>query len=123
MVDEFVLGALVLTNFGALERLCVNGSPVGQRFAERGRSGEREAPEGSCIVVVATGARWAGDGMNGITRAPIPGADAALPHVLLPEDVMVDGARPDGRRVAIVDCEGYFTGAGLAEVLREAGVR
>jgi D-aminopeptidase len=56
MIDEFVLGALVLTNFGALERLCVNGSPVGRRFAERGRSGEREAPEGSCIVVIATNA-------------------------------------------------------------------
>ena len=47
---------LVLTNFGALERLCVNGSPVGRRFAELGRSGEREAPEGSCIVVIATDA-------------------------------------------------------------------
>jgi D-aminopeptidase len=55
-VDNFVVGALVLTNFGALERLCVNGSPVGQRFAELGRSGEREAPEGSCIVVIATDA-------------------------------------------------------------------
>jgi D-aminopeptidase len=56
IVDGHVLGVLVLTNFGALERLCVNGSPVGRRFAERGRSGEREAPEGSCIVAVATNA-------------------------------------------------------------------
>ncbi|MGZ4766742.1 MAG: P1 family peptidase [Ilumatobacteraceae bacterium] len=56
LVGEFVLGALVLTNFGALERLCVDGSPVGRRFAERGRFGEREAPEGSCIVVIATNA-------------------------------------------------------------------
>ncbi len=56
VVDEFVLGALVLTNFGALERLCVDGSPVGRRFAQRGRSGKREAPEGSCIVVIATNA-------------------------------------------------------------------
>jgi dimethylamine/trimethylamine dehydrogenase len=76
---------------------------------------------GAKIVVVATGARWAGDGMNGITRAPIPGADASLPHVLLPEDIMVDGTRPDGRRVTILDCEGYFTAAGLAEVLRAEG--
>jgi dimethylamine/trimethylamine dehydrogenase len=59
--------------------------------------------------------------MNGITRAPIPGADASLPHVLLPEDIMVDGMRPDGRRVAIVDCEGYFTAPGLAELLRGEG--
>ncbi len=56
IVDGQVLGVLVLTNFGALERLCVNGSPVGKRFAALGRSGEREAPEGSCIVVIATDA-------------------------------------------------------------------
>jgi D-aminopeptidase len=56
LAGDHVLGVLVLTNFGGLERLCVNGSPVGQRFAERGRSGEREASEGSCIVVVATNA-------------------------------------------------------------------
>jgi len=56
LVDGSVLGSLVLTNFGSLERLCINGSPVGRRFAERGRNGEREAPEGSCIVVIATDA-------------------------------------------------------------------
>jgi D-aminopeptidase len=56
LVDSHVLGVLVLTNFGALERLCVNGSPVGRRFAELGRNGEREASEGSCIVVIATDA-------------------------------------------------------------------
>lgn len=56
LVDGHVLGALVMTNFGALDRLCVNGSPVGRRFAALGRSGERETPEGSCIVVVATDA-------------------------------------------------------------------
>lgn len=56
VVGEHVLGALVLTNFGALERLTVAGSPVGQRFAALGRTGEREAPEGSCIVVIATNA-------------------------------------------------------------------
>ena len=56
IVDDHVLGVVVMTNFGALERLCVNGSLVGRRFAELGRSGEREAPEGSCIVVIATDA-------------------------------------------------------------------
>jgi D-aminopeptidase len=56
VVDGHGLGSLVLTNFGALERLCVNGSTVGRRFSERGRRGEREAPEGSCIVVIATDA-------------------------------------------------------------------
>jgi D-aminopeptidase len=56
LVDGHILGALVMTNFGALERLCINGSPVGRRFAELGRDGEREASEGSCIVVIATDA-------------------------------------------------------------------
>ena len=56
LVDGHTVGVLVMTNFGALERLCVNGSPVGRRFADLGRSGEREAPEGSCIVVIATDA-------------------------------------------------------------------
>jgi D-aminopeptidase len=56
LVDGYVLGSLVLTNFGALERLCIDGVPVGRRFAERGRNGEREASEGSCIVVIATDA-------------------------------------------------------------------
>lgn len=56
VVDDYTLGSLVLTNFGALERLCVNGLAVGRRFAEQGRNGEREASEGSCIVVIATDA-------------------------------------------------------------------
>ena len=37
------------------------------------------------------------DGLNGFTRAPIPGADAALPHVLTPEQVLLEGKRPPGR--------------------------
>jgi D-aminopeptidase len=56
LVDSHTLGVVVMTNFGALERLCVNGSHIGRRFAELGRTGEREAPEGSCIVVIATDA-------------------------------------------------------------------
>jgi D-aminopeptidase len=56
VVGDHALGVLVMTNFGALERLCVSGSPVGRRFAELGRTGEREASEGSCIVVIATNA-------------------------------------------------------------------
>src|SRR5205085_1254266 len=58
---------------------------------------------GAQIVIVATGAHWCGDGMSGVTRQPIPGADASLPHVLTPEQVMVEGKRPPGSRVAVVD--------------------
>ena len=76
---------------------------------------------GADIVVVATGAPWATDGLNGATRGPIPGADAALAHVLTPEQVMLAGKRPTGRRVVVYDCEGYFMGAGMAELLAGEG--
>ncbi|MGZ4430217.1 MAG: oxidoreductase, partial [Gaiellales bacterium] len=72
---------------------------------------------GADVVVVATGARWAGDGLNGFTRAPIPGAGAGLAHVLTPEQVLLHGKRPPGRRVVVYDAEGYFMAAGLAELL------
>jgi dimethylamine/trimethylamine dehydrogenase len=72
---------------------------------------------GAELVVVATGARWAGDGINYVTHEPIEGADASLPHVLTPEQVMLEGKTPPGRRVIVFDCEGYFTGAGIAEKL------
>jgi dimethylamine/trimethylamine dehydrogenase len=76
---------------------------------------------GAELVVVATGARWAADGINYVTHAPVPGADATQPHVLTPEQVMVDGKVPPGERVVVFDCEGYFTGAGIAEKLAGDG--
>jgi len=38
-------------------------------------------------VIVATGAYWATDGLNGATHDTITGADASLPHVLTPEQI------------------------------------
>jgi dimethylamine/trimethylamine dehydrogenase len=76
---------------------------------------------GADIVVIASGAPWAADGLNGVTRGPIPGADAALAHVLTPEQVMLAGKRPSGSRVVVYDCEGYFMGAGMAELLHGEG--
>jgi dimethylamine/trimethylamine dehydrogenase len=76
---------------------------------------------GAEIVVVATGARWATDGVNYQTHDPIPGADASLAHVLTPEQVMLEGKAPPGRRVLVFDGEGYFTAAGLAEKLAGEG--
>jgi dimethylamine/trimethylamine dehydrogenase len=72
---------------------------------------------GAAIVIVATGSRWATDGLNSATHDAIPGADASLPHVLTPEQLMLDGKRPPGERVLVWDCEGYFVGTGLAERL------
>jgi dimethylamine/trimethylamine dehydrogenase len=76
---------------------------------------------GADIVVVATGARWAADGLNAVTHEPIPGADASRPHVLTPEQVMLAGKRPPGQRVIVYDTEGYFMAAGLAEKLAGEG--
>ncbi len=73
------------------------------------------------IVVIATGATWATDGLNAVTHEPISGADASRPHVLTPEQVMIAGKRPPGRRVVVYDCEGYFMAAGLAEKLAGDG--
>ena len=89
-------------------------------------AGERLDAEGARtygaeIVVVATGARWAGDGRTYLTHDPIAGADASLPHVLTPEQVMLEGKVPPGERVVVYDGEGYFTAAGLAEKLAGEG--
>jgi dimethylamine/trimethylamine dehydrogenase len=76
---------------------------------------------GAEIVVVATGARWAGDGVNFLTHEPIPGANSSLPHVLTPEQVMLDGKVPPGKRVVVFDADGYFMAPGLAEKLVAEG--
>jgi dimethylamine/trimethylamine dehydrogenase len=81
------------------------------------------AEYGAEIVVVATGSRWATDGLNGWTRDVVTGADASLPHCLTPEQIMVDGRRPPGDHVLVYDCEGYFMGASLAEKLARDGQR
>jgi dimethylamine/trimethylamine dehydrogenase len=72
---------------------------------------------GAEIVVVATGACWAGDGVNFSTHEPIPGANPSLPHVLTPEQVMLEGKAPPGKRVVVFDADGYFMAPGLAEKL------
>jgi dimethylamine/trimethylamine dehydrogenase len=76
---------------------------------------------GAGLVVVATGAHWAGDGFNGVTKGPIPGADATLPHVLTPEQIMLGGKPVPGRRVVVLDIESYHLGASLALRLAAEG--
>jgi dimethylamine/trimethylamine dehydrogenase len=76
---------------------------------------------GAEIVIVATGSRWAGDGLNFVTHEPIPGADASLAHVLTPEQLMLEGKTPPGERVLVFDADGYFMAAGLAEKLVAEG--
>jgi dimethylamine/trimethylamine dehydrogenase len=76
---------------------------------------------GAQIVVIATGSRWAPDGLQAATHAPIQGADSSLPHVMTPEQVAVEGKRPPGPRVAVYDAEGYWCGPGIAELLANDG--
>lgn len=78
---------------------------------------------GAQIVVVATGSRWAADGWNRITRTAIPGADAGLPHVLTPDQLLRDRKALPGNRALIYDTEGYFMGPTLAEKLAREGYR
>ncbi|HXR20627.1 MAG TPA: FAD-dependent oxidoreductase [Steroidobacteraceae bacterium] len=74
---------------------------------------------GADRVVIATGSHWRGDGMGPGTE-PIPGADAAQPYCLTPEQLM-SGKPVPGKRVLVLDAEGHFIGISLAEMLADAG--
>lgn len=71
---------------------------------------------GASIVVIATGSRWCTDGSQPGSLRPI--LDAA--DSLTPERVMT-GERPHGQRVAVYDCDGYYVGPGIAELLAAEG--
>jgi dimethylamine/trimethylamine dehydrogenase len=55
------------------------------------------------------------------THVGIDGAGPGLAHVLTPEQIMVQGGRPPGERVVVYDTDGYFMGAGIAELLAGEG--
>ena len=63
------------------------------------------------------------DGLNGATRGPIPGRRrGARPRPHARGGHARRQAAP-GRRVVVYDCEGYFMGAGMAELLAARGPR
>jgi dimethylamine/trimethylamine dehydrogenase len=76
---------------------------------------------GADRVIVATGSSWANDGLNNVTQEPIPGADASLPHIYTPEQVMLREEGVGGERVLVYDTDGYFMGVSLAEKLALEG--
>lgn len=76
---------------------------------------------GADVIILATGAYWSTDGVNRLTHLPIPGADAMQPYCLTPEQIMVEGKRPPGRRVVVYDFDGYFVAVGVAELLSSEG--
>jgi len=71
-------------------------------------------------IVIATGSSWNGDGTNCLTHDPLPGADASLPNQLTPEQVL-EGKKPIGKRVVILNADTYFMAPSLAEKLSVAG--
>lgn len=75
---------------------------------------------GAGLVILTTGSFWSPTGVNPVHQGPIPGADARLPHVCTPEQLLIDD-KPVGSRVLVYDCEGYFLGASVAEKLARSG--
>jgi dimethylamine/trimethylamine dehydrogenase len=75
---------------------------------------------GAEIVVVATGCHFATDGLNAATHAPIEGADASLDWQMTPDEVAL-GNKQVGRRVLVLENEGYFMGASIAQKLAGEG--
>ena len=75
---------------------------------------------GAEIVIIATGCHFATDGLNPVTREPIPGADTALSWQFTPEQV-VPQIDTIGDRVLVFDTEGYFMGSAIAELLAGRG--
>ena len=73
--------------------------------------------DGADTVVLATGAYWLEDGTSHLTHAPIPGFEKA--EVFSPSEI-IDGRLPDTEDVTIYDCEGYFMGVGVTELLAMA---
>jgi len=73
---------------------------------------------GAEAVVIATGARYARNGVSKNQLTPVPGTDLA--HVLTPEDVLLEHART-GRRIVVYDNTSYEVGPGIAELLADQG--
>ncbi len=69
-------------------------------------------------VVLATGARWRGDGIGRWHSRAVPGF--AGPAILTPDDIMA-GRMPEGP-VVVFDDDHYYMGGILAEKLRRAGL-
>ena len=83
-------------------------------------SAEQVLEYGAEIVIVATGCHFATDGLNAATHEPIEGADASLDWQLTPDEV-VAGVKQIGKRVLVLENEGYFMGASVAQKLAGEG--
>src|SRR5437868_6671739 len=93
--------------------ICTQNATAGEEY-RRGWHPERFEPAADADNDVL---------LNGATHDTVPGADASLPHVLTPEQIMVDGKTAPGERVIVFDNDGYFMGVSLAEKLATEGKR
>jgi len=75
---------------------------------------------GAEIVIVATGCHFATDGLNPATHAQIEGADTSLDWQLTPDEVVSESKRI-GKRVLVLENEGYFMGVSVAQKLAGEG--
>lgn len=76
---------------------------------------------GASIVLLATGARWDGTGVNNVTHRPIDGASDPANKVLTPDDILRHGVRVDADSVVVFDADGYFMAPSLAERFAREG--
>jgi dimethylamine/trimethylamine dehydrogenase len=74
---------------------------------------------GAPRVVLATGAQWVGNGLGAAGPDAIPGVDDALPYFVTPEQLFA--GKPVGKRVVVLDADGYFMAISIAEMLVERG--
>ncbi|MFI5017681.1 MAG: FAD-dependent oxidoreductase, partial [Dongiales bacterium] len=74
---------------------------------------------GAARIVLATGARWVGDGLGAMGPDPVPGAAADHGYCVTPEQFFA--GKPIGQRVVILDSDGYFMASSIAERLADQG--
>ena len=74
---------------------------------------------GAARIVLATGARWVGDGLGAMGPDPVPGAAAEHGYCVTPEQFFA--GKPIGQRVVILDSDGYFMASSIAERLADQG--
>lgn len=75
---------------------------------------------GASIIVCATGSHYLRNGIDPFNRLPIGLEPVYGDRVLTPEQVVRDDV-PVGKRVVVVDYDGYFMGPGIAELLANRG--
>ncbi|HCW62980.1 MAG TPA: 6-hydroxypseudooxynicotine oxidase, partial [Sphingobium sp.] len=75
---------------------------------------------GADHIIIATGAKWRGEGVGRHHDEPITGHD--LPHVLCAEDILNDNV-PSGGSVVVYDEDYYYMAAVIADRLAKAGCK